>query len=134
MEISPKPKISLRYVSWLGRRKPFIHCLDGNVSFKITRCALRPDNWSWAGRTCIGAGPCKTWNYPSIFERDPTTDYRPQGYRAKLPGNVVAEIQSVLSPEHWHEFEETCAKTVSGETTLSAIDGHVISKRLCHPP
>jgi 2-polyprenyl-6-methoxyphenol hydroxylase-like FAD-dependent oxidoreductase len=70
----------------------------------------------------------------SVFERDRTTDYRPQGYRAKIPGDVGADIQGVLPPALWREFEETCAETIGGETTINAISGNVVSKRSGQPP
>jgi 2-polyprenyl-6-methoxyphenol hydroxylase-like FAD-dependent oxidoreductase len=69
----------------------------------------------------------------TVFERDTTSDYRPQGYRAKIPPDVGADIQAVLPPALWREFEDSCAETVVGETTMNAISGQPISKRSRQP-
>lgn len=65
----------------------------------------------------------------SVFERDPTADYRLQGYRIKVFADTVADLQYILTPELWHDFESTCATTALGETTLNALDATLIASR-----
>lgn len=65
----------------------------------------------------------------SIFERDNTPDQRSQGYRIKLFPDCVTDLKYLLPPELWHDFEDTCANTVSGETLLNALDASPIASR-----
>ena len=64
-----------------------------------------------------------------IFERDKAADRRPQGYRIKVHGETTTALRSVLSPELWRDFEETCGETVLGETTINSLNGSIVASR-----
>jgi len=72
----------------------------------------------------------------SVYERDSSPKARAQGYRIKLfPGEAITDMQSLLPAESWKLFEQTCAETVMGETTLNALDARPLaSRRLTGPP
>ena len=65
----------------------------------------------------------------SIYERDHHSDYRPQGYRIKIFPDTVAHVRYILTDEMWHEFENSCAETVMGESTINALSASLISSR-----
>ena len=64
-----------------------------------------------------------------VFERDPTPDFRAQGYRLKLNPDGASALKSVLSPELWEYFAATCAESEAGETNFNAIDATVTASR-----
>jgi 2-polyprenyl-6-methoxyphenol hydroxylase-like FAD-dependent oxidoreductase len=64
-----------------------------------------------------------------VFEQDPSADFRPQGYRLKINGDGAAALKSVLTPELWSYFEETCAESKPGETNFNAINALITSSR-----
>ncbi|KAI0877847.1 cercosporin toxin biosynthesis protein [Hypoxylon argillaceum] len=68
-----------------------------------------------------------------IFERDASIGARPQGYRIKIHSEASASLRSVLTPELWHRFENTCGKTVLGESNLNALNGSVTASRKWRP-
>ncbi|KAJ8131527.1 hypothetical protein O1611_g2097 [Lasiodiplodia mahajangana] len=68
-----------------------------------------------------------------IFERDASIGSRPQGYRIKIHSEATTSLRSVLTPELWHRFENTCGKTVLGESNLNALNGQVLSSRKWRP-
>ncbi|KAL2069248.1 hypothetical protein VTL71DRAFT_15586 [Oculimacula yallundae] len=49
-----------------------------------------------------------------IFERDASITFRAQGYRLRLSTEGLDAIESVLSPEKWKVFWDTCGKTGGG--------------------
>jgi 2-polyprenyl-6-methoxyphenol hydroxylase-like FAD-dependent oxidoreductase len=49
-------------------------------------------------------------------------------------GDTVADLQYLLTPELWKDFQETCAETVSGETTRSVLDASLIASRAGRGP
>lgn len=69
-----------------------------------------------------------THNIPFlIFERDSSLSFRAQGYRLRLSTEGLDAIQSVLPPEAWREFWDTCGKTGGGGfAALDAITGEKI--------
>ena len=69
-----------------------------------------------------------------IFERDTAPDTRWQGYRIKLFPNTVPDLQYLLSEETFQLFEQTCAETVMGETTLNALNASPIASRKLYGP
>ncbi|KAJ8115013.1 hypothetical protein ONZ43_g4766 [Nemania bipapillata] len=68
-----------------------------------------------------------------IFERDASIGARPQGYRIKIHSEASASLRSVLTPELWHRFENTCGKTVLGESNLNALNGAATASRKWRP-
>ncbi|KAF6809114.1 FAD-binding domain protein [Colletotrichum musicola] len=59
-----------------------------------------------------------------IFERDASFNFRAQGYRLRLSAEGLDAIESVLDPQTWELFWQTCGKTGgSGFTELDAITG-----------
>lgn len=60
-----------------------------------------------------------------LFERDPTSTWRPQGYRLRINGDGAAALQQSLSPELWTLFEKTCCAVSLGETDINAVNGIV---------
>ena len=64
-----------------------------------------------------------------IFEADPSSDFRAQGYRLKINADGAAALQSVLSPEMWQYFEETCTVAKAGETNFNATDASILASR-----
>jgi 2-polyprenyl-6-methoxyphenol hydroxylase-like FAD-dependent oxidoreductase len=55
-----------------------------------------------------------------IFERDSSISFRAQGYRLRLSSEGLDAIESVLGPEGFQNFWDTCGKTGGGKMT--AID------------
>ena len=64
-----------------------------------------------------------------VFEQDPTPDFRAQGYRLKINPDGAAALKSVLSPEMWEYFDQTCTDSKVGETDFNAIDASIIASR-----
>ena len=64
-----------------------------------------------------------------VFERDSTPDFRAQGYRLKLNSDGVTALRSVLNPDLWTYFEDTCAQCEAGETDFNAIDATITASR-----
>ncbi len=64
-----------------------------------------------------------------VFEADPTPDFRAQGYRIKINADGATALKSVLSPELWEYFEQTCTDSRVGETDFNAIDASIIASR-----
>ncbi|KAL5347594.1 hypothetical protein ACLOAV_007002 [Pseudogymnoascus australis] len=59
-----------------------------------------------------------------IFERDPSLVFRAQGYRIRLSSEGLDAIESVLDPEGWKKFWETCGKTGGvGFSPINAVTG-----------
>jgi 2-polyprenyl-6-methoxyphenol hydroxylase-like FAD-dependent oxidoreductase len=55
-----------------------------------------------------------------IFERDASFSFRAQGYRLRLSSEGLDAIESVLTPEAFQRFWDTCGKTAGSE--LGSID------------
>ncbi|CZT50929.1 uncharacterized protein RSE6_12003 [Rhynchosporium secalis] len=49
-----------------------------------------------------------------IYERDASISFRAQGYRLRLSKEGLNAIESVLGPEKWKVFWDTCGKTGGG--------------------
>lgn len=81
------------------------------------------------GGLALAHGLKKTSTPFHVFESDPTPDFRAQGYRLKINADGAAALKSVLSPEMWQYFEETCTNSKVGETDFNAIDASIISSR-----
>ncbi|KAJ6151733.1 FAD/NAD(P)-binding domain-containing protein [Penicillium chermesinum] len=59
-----------------------------------------------------------------IFERDSSISFRAQGYRLRLSVEGLDAIESVLAPEDWKTFWDTCGKTGgAGFSSIDAITG-----------
>jgi 2-polyprenyl-6-methoxyphenol hydroxylase-like FAD-dependent oxidoreductase len=56
----------------------------------------------------------------SIFERDPSKNYRRQGYRLRINPDGSAALKANLPENIWKLFQDTCATTIAG---FSQING-----------
>ncbi|KAH8600660.1 hypothetical protein B0O99DRAFT_648833 [Bisporella sp. PMI_857] len=66
-----------------------------------------------------------------IFERDASINFRGQGYRLRLSSEGLDAIESVLSPEDWQIFWDTCGKTGGGGfATIDVTTG----EKIIEPP
>lgn len=64
-----------------------------------------------------------------IFERDSSFSFRAQGYRLLLSSAGLDAVESVLGPEKFRKFWDTCGKTAGGGfANLDAITGLKISE------
>lgn len=70
----------------------------------------------------------------TVFERDIAPNARSQGYRIKVFADTAADLKHILPNKLWQEFEETCAETVMGESTLNALDVSFIASRVNRGP
>ncbi|KFZ24374.1 hypothetical protein V502_01131 [Pseudogymnoascus sp. VKM F-4520 (FW-2644)] len=59
-----------------------------------------------------------------IFERDSSLVFRAQGHRLRLSSEGLDAIESVLDPEGWKKFWDTCGKTGGvGFSPINAVTG-----------
>jgi 2-polyprenyl-6-methoxyphenol hydroxylase-like FAD-dependent oxidoreductase len=65
----------------------------------------------------------------TIFERDTTPDTRMQGYRIKVFSDTTPDLQYLMTPELFAEFEAVTSETVMMETAINAVDGRVLARR-----
>jgi 2-polyprenyl-6-methoxyphenol hydroxylase-like FAD-dependent oxidoreductase len=68
-----------------------------------------------------------------IFEREASLSVRAQGYRLRLSSEGLDAIESVLSPEDWQIFWDTCGKTGGTGGGYGALDAKT-GERLPEPP
>ncbi|KAH8730334.1 hypothetical protein GQ44DRAFT_674326 [Phaeosphaeriaceae sp. PMI808] len=64
-----------------------------------------------------------------VFERDPSPNSRPQGYRLKLEADAAAALRESLAPEVYDAFEASCAESYIGETDFDPISGACVRSR-----
>lgn len=64
-----------------------------------------------------------------VFERDPSSNFRAQGYRIKINHEGAQALKAVLTAEMWDYFERSCAGSEFGETNINALDGGIIASR-----
>jgi 2-polyprenyl-6-methoxyphenol hydroxylase-like FAD-dependent oxidoreductase len=65
-----------------------------------------------------------------IFERDASFVFRAQGYRLRLSAQAIDAIESVLPPELWKKFWDTCGKTGGvGFAAFNAVTGEQTEHR-----
>ena len=86
------------------------------------------------GGLALAQGLKKNGHSFTVFERDPSSVARPQGYRIKVFAETVADLKYVLTEELWQDFEATCAETGMGETTLSVHDASIMANRVNRGP
>ncbi|KAJ3297661.1 hypothetical protein HK104_000251 [Borealophlyctis nickersoniae] len=70
----------------------------------------------------------------SIFERDQSSAYRPQGYRLRIRPDGTTGLQTVLPDDVWNLFRSTAATTGFGFTDIDAITGEQIPSAPWGPP
>ena len=64
-----------------------------------------------------------------IYERDSSLSFRAQGYRLRLSREGLDAIESVLEPQAFQRFWDTCSKTGGGGfANLNALSGEIIPK------
>ena len=64
-----------------------------------------------------------------VFERDPSSEHRPQGYRLKLEADAAAALRESLTVEVYSAFEASCAESTIGETDFDPISGACVKSR-----
>jgi len=65
-----------------------------------------------------------------IFERDASMGGRGQGYRLRLSDQGLDAVESVLDPEAWQKFYDTCGKTAgSGMIAFDAVTGEETDRK-----
>ncbi|KAI0115772.1 FAD/NAD(P)-binding domain-containing protein [Nemania sp. FL0031] len=70
----------------------------------------------------------------AVFERDSTPDARAQGYRIKVFPDTVPDLQYLMTPDLFADFEATTAETVMVEKSINAVDGRLLSRRALRGP
>ena len=79
------------------------------------------------GGLTLGQGLKKAGISFSIFERDETAAFRPQGYRLRINGDGSSSLRKTLPSDVWELFEKTTARTNLGFTSLDPFSGNVTS-------
>jgi len=65
-----------------------------------------------------------------IFERDASMGGRGQGYRLRLSDQGLDAVESVLDPEAWQKFYDTCGKTAgSGMIAFDGVTGEETDRK-----
>ena len=64
-----------------------------------------------------------------IFERDAGKDVRLQGYRLRINPDGAAALKATLPDDVWTLFQDTCAITSLGFTTLDALTGKIQERK-----
>ncbi|KAI5370385.1 Putative O-methyltransferase domain, FAD-binding domain, O-methyltransferase COMT-type [Septoria linicola] len=78
---------------------------------------------------CLGQGLKKAGIDFRIFERDPSMDSRPQGYRLKLEPDAAKSLRECLPEYVYQAFESSCAITAVGETDFNPFNGNIVHSR-----
>ncbi|KAJ5300827.1 Sm-like ribonucleoprotein [Penicillium atrosanguineum] len=72
-----------------------------------------------------------------VFERDPTLNFRAQGYRVRINGDGIAALSEALSPELYSLLVSRCAYCSTGirpNTHLNALNGQDVEMKIGPPP
>ncbi|KAI1372393.1 putative zeaxanthin epoxidase, chloroplastic [Hypoxylon crocopeplum] len=71
-----------------------------------------------------------------VFERDSSPSFRAQGYRLRLSAQGLDAIESVLGPDGFPKFWDTCGKTggSKGFASLDALTGEEITEEAASQP
>jgi len=64
-----------------------------------------------------------------VYERDPTSDFRAQGYRIHISLEGGEALKNNLTPELFDLFERTCADMIFGRQLYNAVDGTALVER-----
>jgi 2-polyprenyl-6-methoxyphenol hydroxylase-like FAD-dependent oxidoreductase len=75
------------------------------------------------GGLCLAQGLKKAGIPVSLYERDESKYFRPQGYRLRVAPDGAAALRKTLTPEHFALFQKSCSQTNIGMTNVNAIDG-----------
>eukprot|EP01112_Ceratiomyxa_fruticulosa_P008670 TRINITY_DN2247_c0_g2_i2.p1 TRINITY_DN2247_c0_g2~~TRINITY_DN2247_c0_g2_i2.p1 ORF type:complete len:403 (+),score=74.81 TRINITY_DN2247_c0_g2_i2:232-1440(+) len=63
-----------------------------------------------------------------IFERDPSKEFRPQGFRIRVGYEGSGALKKVLPQHLWELFQKTCAITKIGQTRANPLTGEIITR------
>jgi 2-polyprenyl-6-methoxyphenol hydroxylase-like FAD-dependent oxidoreductase len=74
------------------------------------------------GGLCLAQGLKKASIPFHVYEKDPSLDFRPQGYRIRIGGDGAQALKSNLTPELFELFEKTCGELKLGMTRCNAFD------------
>jgi 2-polyprenyl-6-methoxyphenol hydroxylase-like FAD-dependent oxidoreductase len=81
------------------------------------------------GGLALGQG-LKLANIPfTIFERDRSASYRPQGYRIRINPDGSNALRATLPPAVFELFERTCPDIKLGGTNFNATTGELTGRR-----
>jgi 2-polyprenyl-6-methoxyphenol hydroxylase-like FAD-dependent oxidoreductase len=81
------------------------------------------------GGLCLAQGLKKAKIPFRVFERDAAESSRPQGYRLRINPDGSAALKQNLPDGLWTLFQDTCAVTALGGTTIDAISATVTENR-----
>ncbi|KAK9243887.1 hypothetical protein V1506DRAFT_543106 [Lipomyces tetrasporus] len=70
----------------------------------------------------------------TVFERDSSPSFRPQGYRLRISPDGASALEDVLEPDLWQLFEQTCATTKLGLTRINAVEGTLAENNVGSAP
>jgi hypothetical protein len=80
------------------------------------------------GGLCLAQGLKKAGKSVSVYERDVSKSFRPQGYRIRIDPDGSTALQKNLSEDLWRLFQATCANIKIGLTTIDAIDAKLTTQ------
>lgn len=81
------------------------------------------------GGLCLAQALKKSGIDFRVFERDPTLDYRPQGYRLKIEADGQQALKDTLPAEVYKVFELSSAISNIGQTDFNPVSGHISKSR-----
>ncbi|KAK9350369.1 hypothetical protein V1523DRAFT_420087 [Lipomyces doorenjongii] len=70
----------------------------------------------------------------TVFERDSSESFRPQGYRLRISAEGTNALEELLEPKLWDTFRLTCSTTKLGLTRINAVDGTIPEKNHTSDP
>jgi hypothetical protein len=81
------------------------------------------------GGLCLAQALKKSGIDFRVFERDPTLDYRPQGYRLKIEADGQQALKDSLPADVYKAFELSSAISNIGQTDFNPVSGHISKSR-----
>jgi hypothetical protein len=81
------------------------------------------------GGLCLAQALKKSGIDFRVFERDPTLDHRPQGYRLKIEADGQQALKDSLPDDVYKAFELSSAISNIGQTDFNPVSGHISKSR-----
>eukprot|EP01112_Ceratiomyxa_fruticulosa_P010196 TRINITY_DN268_c0_g1_i4.p1 TRINITY_DN268_c0_g1~~TRINITY_DN268_c0_g1_i4.p1 ORF type:complete len:410 (-),score=64.57 TRINITY_DN268_c0_g1_i4:288-1517(-) len=85
------------------------------------------------GGLCLAQGLRKAGISFTVFERDPSKEFRPQGYRIRIKPTGSCALRNCLTPELYDLFEKSCGIFDLGGVSMDPISG-ASRPRPANPP